>query len=906
MRLISEEVVGRDEEIGAIDAFLVAARPDALVLEGEPGIGKTTLVSLAVERARGRGFAVLFARPTAAETPFAFAALGDLLEQVPGRLREELPPPQARALRVALREEEAGSVQLDTHSIALAVRGVLRALARDRSVLVAIDDGQWLDEPTRAVLDFALRRLEGDDVRILIAVRPDRVALALNGTRVLVRPLSVGALHRLLQRRLGRSFPRPLLRRLHETAAGNPFFALELARTVDTDEGSAARPRGGFAVPPTLKRLVAARLSELPDAEREPLLVAALAADPTVDLVGEVLGRPVLFEVAEDQAVVALEDGSVRFTHPLLAAGLVEEAGEDLVRQIHLRLAQVAHDSEQRAHHLGRATVVPDGAVADTIDAASATAYGRSARSVAAELAETAFLLTPDHDPRRAQRAARAGTYFIESGDAARGGALLRRAVEIAPFGPERAEAIIRFLAADVGAHADTALVEEALAAAESDAAVRARVHFELGEIALLAGALDESLVHSRSACAAAREVDDPRLWLSMIGRCVRTETLALVGDPEPELNEAVRVERGTGLLPPGESPRFSLAQRLLWHGRLDEARSVLDDLRSQAISTDDEYVRTAIEIYLVRLELRAGNWTLARSHAERADESTAQAGYLQARSGTLSVRALVEAHVGNTDAALELADASDRFASDCGDRWFPLHNRMARGLALAGAARFDEAGSALGDLGADLDAAHIREPGAFPFEADAVEAFAATGSLEAADRIAVRVEERANALGRDRLRSTALRCRGVVRVARRDEAAIAAFDEALRLDDGSQPFERARTLLVLGGAQRRARRIRDARDSLQAALACFESLGAEGFAARTRSELDRLSGRRTAGGLTPTEQRVASLVAEGLTNREVAASLVVSVSAVEAHLTRIYEKLGIRSRAALARQLAR
>jgi DNA-binding CsgD family transcriptional regulator len=187
------------------------------------------------------------------------------------------------------------------------------------------------------------------------------------------------------------------------------------------------------------------------------------------------------------------------------------------------------------------------------------------------------------------------------------------------------------------------------------------------------------------------------------------------------------------------------------------------------------------------------------------------------------------------------------------------------------------------------------------------VEALVGLARFDDAERVVNRLEARGRALDRPRARATAARGRGIVCAARKKtDAALEAFADALGFHEQfTAPFERARTLLVLGMTQRRAKQLRAARDTLESATAIFDDLGASLFASRAREELASLAGRRPANGLTPTEERVARLAAEGLTNREVAEALVVSVSAVEAHLTRIYAKLGVRSRTQLARRFA-
>jgi predicted ATPase len=238
-------VVGREEELELLRGFLAdtAAVPLALLLEGESGIGKTTLWAAAVEGARERSYRVLACRAAGAEVQLSFAALGDLLAEVLEETLPELPTPQRRALEVALLLEEARGPPPDQRAVALAFLGVLRLLTRSGPVLVAVDDAQWLDTPTAAVLEFALRRLGSEPIVLLTTFRQEDGRVGLleleqifpegRLRRLAVGPLSLGALQRLLRLRLGAAVARPTLVRLHEATGGNPFYALELARALE-------------------------------------------------------------------------------------------------------------------------------------------------------------------------------------------------------------------------------------------------------------------------------------------------------------------------------------------------------------------------------------------------------------------------------------------------------------------------------------------------------------------------------------------------------------------------------------------------------------------------------------------------------------------------------------------------
>ena len=240
--MTTREVVGRDEELAALHAFVEQARQGsgALVLAGDPGIGKSTLWLAGVEAAREQGLRVLTARPAEAEQQLALTGLADLLDGVVEEVLPELSPPQRRALEIALLIEDVDEQGSDPRALGVALRSALSFLARHAPLVVAIDDVQWLDRSSASALGFALRRLDGSNVASCWLGAAMRAHSSARSTRTgpsccAVGPLSIGATHLLLQRRLGRQFPRPTLIRVHEISGGNPFYALELARGLGSD-----------------------------------------------------------------------------------------------------------------------------------------------------------------------------------------------------------------------------------------------------------------------------------------------------------------------------------------------------------------------------------------------------------------------------------------------------------------------------------------------------------------------------------------------------------------------------------------------------------------------------------------------------------------------------------------------
>ena len=274
------DLLGRDDELRTVHAFLdrpAAAGMAGLVLEGEAGIGKSTIWLAGVEAARERGLRVLSARPAEVESGVAYAALGDLIEEALPEVLAELPAPRRRALETALLMEDSTGEAVDARTFAVAVRHALQLLAERRSTVVAVDDVQWLDASSASALAFALRRLPDHDVRVLFARRAGAAVSDVEQAiddhkleRVQVGSLSPGALHAILHPRLGRTLARPTLLRVHEASGGNPFYALELARGL----GASHDPTRPLPVPESLDALVRARLEGLPEVTRRALLLA--------------------------------------------------------------------------------------------------------------------------------------------------------------------------------------------------------------------------------------------------------------------------------------------------------------------------------------------------------------------------------------------------------------------------------------------------------------------------------------------------------------------------------------------------------------------------------------------------------------------------------------------------------
>ncbi len=510
------EVVGRERELAAVNAFIDAppGGPAALLVEGEAGIGKTTLWLAAVQAARIRGHRVLDAVPAEAERDLPFSALGDLLGGVIDSVIDRLPPPQARALKVALLLDDEGSRAPDRRAVALAVLSALRLLSAEGPVLIAIDDVRWLDAASADVLRYAVRRLRGEPIRLLLLSRGTGrstdyaeldTALPARSVHLLsVESLSVGAIGRLMRLRLEAQFSRPELERLHRLSVGNPFYALELGRALR--EGTLSL-KAGNRLPAGVEQLVSARIEALPTATRDALAAAAAVAEPTVSLLEAAIGKHArtTLRPAVDAEVIVLHGDAIRFVHPLLATAAYGSVSATRARQLHAALAGAVRSPDERARHLALSSDEPDEAIAGVLEEAAQRTRSRGAPGMAAEMLDEAYDLTPAaHVEHRIRRRIQAAEYHLESGDTSRAREGLEELLELAPSGPQRAEVLVNlartFLTLNVGPQRAEQLFTEAADHAGHDAGIQGRVEGGLAWCAHNRGDLRRAEIHARAA----------------------------------------------------------------------------------------------------------------------------------------------------------------------------------------------------------------------------------------------------------------------------------------------------------------------------------------------------------------------------------------------------------------------
>jgi DNA-binding CsgD family transcriptional regulator len=915
------QLIGREEALASIEDFLerLAEEPCVLVLSGEPGIGKTVLWQRGVERARERLPHVLTHRAAEAEAGLSFAGLSDLFSGVIDAVLPSLTHPRRRALEVALLLADPGGQAHDPRAIGLAVLDSLRTLCRSGAVLVAVDDLQWLDGSSARALEFALRRLRDEGVGFLSTVRrgpgddiradvprllPDELVQELA-----VSPLSLGELFQLVRARLQVELSRPQLVRMREITGGNPFFALELGPELATATPAPGRP---VAIPTTLRQILGERLGRLPESTREVLLTAAALARPTFAVIAAAHGDERLvasaLEHAMRAAVIDVDGERVRFVHPLLASACYEEAPPWRRRAVHRLLADAVGDEEERARHLALAAKRPDAEVASALDAAVVTATARGAPAAAAELSELAAELTPGDEPhgRRSRLLAAAEAHRL-AGDRERAAAILNRLLPDVLPGAERADVLFALARGRRAALPTIAgWCVEALREAGDDHARAAEILVFLSWTRLLEGRVRVALAHARDALEHAEQVGDPELLSRAIARVAMAETWTL--EVTPGL-----LERGVWLeeeverpLEFHESPRVTLARRLMCRSDFDQARPILETAATEALARGDEGTHGHVLFHLFQVEWFTGRWQAASRHARAVGELADQLGDQQYRGIALYAQALLDAHRGETSDARAEAQEALEISETISDALFGIQSRTVLGFIELSVGNPEAADRQLRSLPAWLVSHGWDEPTDFAWT-NAIEALLGIGEVDVARSYIEDYEDRAERSASPWALATAARGRGLLAAAEGDLAAArGALDRALAQHDRMRcPFEFGRTLLALGTVRRRAREKRAARDALKQALGVFDELGATIWAERARDELQRISGRRPGSSdLTEMEERVASLAAQGLANKEIAAALYISVHTVEAHLTRAYRKLGIRSRAALAERL--
>ena len=904
-------LVGREAELDRIDAVLDGVRAGAggvLVLTGEPGVGKSALLDAVAARAADMRFLRADGAEHEAELPFS--GIHELLHPVLG-LIDELPAPQAVALRGALAMSDE---PVERFAVSAAVLGLLGAAAAEAPVVACLDDAQWIDSASLEALGFAARRIRR--VALLVAFR-DEVAASFRLSRferLALVGLGETAIATLVAGSVERPLSSNLVQRVARATHGNPLAALEVAAAV-SDDRLAGRIGLGEPLPPgrLISHAFERRLDELSGPARGALVLVAAGESESAHVIHDAAGRlglpPGAFAEAERAGAIAAAEDRLRFRHPLLRSLVYDRAGAERRRGAHAALAaslEAANGTagERRAWHLAAATVAPDEAVAGALAAAAGRFAQRTGYLAAAYAYERAAELTPA-PAQRAERLVAAAEASRLAGRPAHARELL---ADAAP------------LAQDVSLHDEIALKDAMLEAWLGSVAVAAERYAAIadevterdpdrGAYALsLAAGTAIAAGDTGAALASARRAAALLPGVSESTACTVRETLGTVlvlrgepGEGAPLLREAAAWFEREGELP----GRDYVAQALLWVEDYELARRLLDPLLDHAGRVGDiRALTSALEVH-AQLAFRTGHWREAHVAAAESvrladdTELTVQLAY------SLAVLAIVEAARGGPDVATHAAVA-DEIAARNRLTVIGEYTGAARGLDALMGGRPDEALSLLADVDARVERTGRRQPGVLQWEADLLEAMVRAEQFEAARGRLAELERRAAETSHAWGGAVAARIAGLLADDHRPR-----FAEALRRHEtATAPFEAARTRLCFGQRLRRDGARIEAREQLRAAADGFRAIGAAPWVEAAERELgatgERLRRRALDAPeeLTTQERAIADLVAAGASNKDVAAELFLSPKTVEAHLTRIYRKLGVNSRTQLARRL--
>jgi len=728
---------------------------------------------------------------------------------------------------------------------------------------------------------------------------------------VTVGPVSLAGIHHVLKERLDEPLTRSTLIRIHDASRGNPLFALEVGRALT--EVGVPPPGEPLPVPNDVQELVRRRVTDLPQGTRELLLAASALGEPREDLIAAALGRAIAedLESAERQQIAWFDGGAVVFAHPLFAAAIYASATGAERREMHHRLAEVVEAPELSARHLALAARGPDEAAADKLHAAAIACTVRGAPDAAAELMELALRLTKPGTPKEPGRRLDAAHYLYVTGDT-------RRALEVlgsldsihawpVPL-QVRGVTLLGLLLDYAGGTATSIELGERVLRESWDAETRAAAHLMVS-YGLMQHDVPAALVHAQEANELLDDLGDAADPGTLSGALVIRARLELVLGQGLDRDLMARTEAVEALLPPERAstersaPLFGVWFR--WVDDLEASRLVLEDLVRDSEADGQQVGMSVGLLHLALTECLAGHLEAARVHAEAAMSLARELGMGGVIALASFALASVHAHLGDLEQACsllaELPEPEEPDMSTIQAEGLLGFVNLSRGEHESADEHLRTAVDAFARMG-------FGEPGQFRVHADAGEVAVLVNDLERAEQIGELLETHGRRTSHRWSLATAARVQALVAAARGslDDALVACERSLEHHEELPMPIERARTLLVKGMIERRARRRGQAKRSFDEALEIFESTGARVWADRARTELNRVGLRRSSGdALTEGESRVAELAAQGLTNREVAAALHLSPKTVDANLSRIYRKLGIRSRAELGARMS-
>jgi DNA-binding CsgD family transcriptional regulator/energy-coupling factor transporter ATP-binding protein EcfA2 len=905
--------VGRADLLNAARGSLAAG--ESVLIAGPAGIGKSTVLSALAAEQNG-----LLLRASAAEVEsgLPYLTLVDLFGSALAEHGAALPGHLRAALDAALLRTAAPCTPQDELAVRLAVLELLRILAAEAPVLLVIDDLQWVDEPSAGVLRFVSRRVPDLAVSLLGAERvsaPGQQPRCVDlcpppHVEVPVDPLAEAELAELLAERFGGRLSRVLVDRLHLASGGNPLFAVELGRALVERGEPGALPASSaepLPVPHRLRELVSARLAALPSLPGEPLLLLAAAARPSrALLVRAGIDPGVGLADAISAGVVETDrEGGVRFSHPLMREMVYADAEPAARAAAHERLAATVDDPVERARHLAMARSDPDEALASTLVEAAAVARHRGAPLVAADLARLAA--------DRTVEPGRAGEYRLHSArHAYAGGAateahlLANAALRDATNSTVRVAA--RLLLVDLAGQDQSGvgpLLDAAFADAGSNQGLVAQVRLKRGSKMFYDGDTESALAELKRAEQAAEHAGNAECLVEVLALRGAIEAPFNVPGGEEIMERVANLSRGLPVSRAVVHARQLTTVSCLQRGDVAEAVRRIEALRIAVERSGTVYDLANVLVTVASVYSRAGRCAdalAAGRYCLRLFTDVAAG----APGPGLLVGALVELAAGQLSRAEQHAAqavAASRAAGD-GDWLKGAYAVQGQIHLLAG-----DPVAAVEPMRVAYQMEQRRgpvDPSNFLWHGDFVEALAASGARAEAGAVLAQVRGQAQRLDRWVVELGLTRA-GAVLAAYEGEprAGVAALTEALhRWTEHPYPVEVARAWHALGGLERRAHRRGAARDALTEAAGRYAALGAAPWLTAAQAELARLDGAREAG-LSVTERRIVDLVRRGATNREIARATFLSIKAVEANLTRLYRRFGVRNREQLGRALA-
>jgi DNA-binding CsgD family transcriptional regulator len=918
-------LVGRDTEIDCLRRLLVGAqqrRSSALVLDGEPGVGKTALLLRAAELASEFRVSVLRCRGVEIEASLPFAGLFELLSPI-AQLRERIPTHQARAVAGALALEPASGS--DRFAVAVGVLSLLAAAAEDSPLLALVDDAHLLDEPSAEALLFAGRRLGAEGIVMLFAVRDEPAG-----------GLATPALKRLHLKGLRDEEACAVLRasapgrvddavaiRLVRAVRGNPLALRELPGVVPEPQLRGHEPldeplRPGAMVEAAFRR----QLEALPLQTRRGLTVAAAAENPREVTIGAALlhlGMDMaVLDAAERLELIHRTPSELAFGHPICRAVAYHAASPEDRRAAHAALAAVSGPASgaRRAWHEAAAAIGPDEQVARTLEEVGGDARERGAFASAAQALARAAQLTPEPG-RRARRLVEAAADLTLTGQPIRALGLIDEAVPLTTDASVRADsAAVRgevMLRRGQWEEGHELLVTEAERIAASDPARAAALtllacsaHMATGRMARFRATAERARILATASDPVGAIVAEVLLAEALLPLGRRAEGEAILAKHEHAL-----VAAADGVITTAIVQVVGMAAACsMWIEKWPRSQRILARLVAGARSRATVAALPYPLAIQAQLAFRQGRWNSGYAEATEATHLAEETGQLGLLAFTLAVLAEIEAPTGRERSCREHAGRALELAEPVGALAICNYAWNALGLLELSLGRIDEAITASEHCRAIAREVELREPSAVQWAPNLLEAYVSASRDDDAHTLLAELTDDAERTGGNWALGCAARGRGLIAA---DEAGCRNnFDEAVqRHVPADLPFDAARNQLALGERLRRLRAGRRARPPLRQALQAFERLGAEPWARRARREL-RATGlttparrRKVAGELTAHELNVGLLVADGMSNREVAAALFVSPKTIEFHLGQIYRKLNIRSRTQLGRALA-